>query len=143
MMVYNGMESFSFGAENKIRIFPPNSYKFKPKDHIIIDEVQECILDNSWYQYNSKQEDKWYFLSINSLAEYFNRVNESKPLSDIPEIIDQKPLYVIFEGPRPGMYISFEEVAIQKIETKLTGGLIWKNTQILMKHWERLGKLLE
>jgi len=43
---FNGIESFSFGPENSLRIFPPNSYKFKPKDHIVLDEVQECILDN-------------------------------------------------------------------------------------------------
>jgi hypothetical protein len=40
------IESFNFGNDNKLKIFSPNSFKFKPKDHIIIDEVQECILDN-------------------------------------------------------------------------------------------------
>jgi len=44
---FNGIETFTFGSENnKLRIFPPNSYKFRPKDHIILDEIQECILDN-------------------------------------------------------------------------------------------------
>jgi hypothetical protein len=41
-----GVEPFNFGNDNKLKIFPPNSFKFKSKDHIIIDEVQECILDN-------------------------------------------------------------------------------------------------
>ena len=45
-MNFAGIESFIFGTDNKLRIFPSNSYKFKPKDHIIIDEVQECLLDN-------------------------------------------------------------------------------------------------
>ena len=42
----SGMEVFMFGAENKLKIFPPNTYKFKPKNHIVLTEVQECILDN-------------------------------------------------------------------------------------------------
>jgi hypothetical protein len=79
-MNFNGIETFSFGAENKLRIFPPNSYKFKPKDHIVLDDMQECILDNLWYQYNNKRDDKGYFLSIlNSLDEYFNMINGKIP----------------------------------------------------------------
>lgn len=57
-MTCNGVEIFTFGIENKLRIFPPNSYKFKPKDHIVLDDVQECILDNFWYQYNNKRDDR-------------------------------------------------------------------------------------
>jgi hypothetical protein len=57
-----GVESFSFGNGNKLKIFLPNSFKFKPKDHIIIDEVQEYILDNFWYQYNNKREEMGYML---------------------------------------------------------------------------------
>jgi hypothetical protein len=33
------VESFSFENDNMLKIFPQNSFKFKPKDHIIIDEV--------------------------------------------------------------------------------------------------------
>ena len=44
-----GNESFSFGTENRLRIFPPNTYKFKPRDYIVLDEIQECILDNFWF----------------------------------------------------------------------------------------------
>ena len=97
-MNFSGFESFSFGAENKLRIFPPNSYKFKSKDHIILDEVQECILDNFWYQYNNKREDKGYMLSIlNSLAEYFHMINELLPTSENPEVIEpnQYMLYMM------------------------------------------------
>jgi hypothetical protein len=57
-----GVESLSFENGNKLKIFPPNSFKFKPKDHIIIDEVQEYILDNFWYQYNNKREEMGYML---------------------------------------------------------------------------------
>jgi hypothetical protein len=54
----------AYNITNKLKIFPPNSFKFKPKDRIIIDEVQECILDNFWYQYNNKREERGYMLSI-------------------------------------------------------------------------------
>jgi hypothetical protein len=122
-----GVESFSFGNDNKLKIFPPNSFKFKPKDHIIIDEVQECILDNFWYQYNNKREERGYMLSIlNSLAEYFHMTNEALPKYDGHDSIEQKPIYVIFEGSKPGVYISFEEIIGQKVGTKYTGGISWK-----------------
>jgi hypothetical protein len=68
-----GVESFTFGNDNKLKIFSPNSFKFKLNDRIIIDEVQKCILDNFWYQYNNKKEERCYMLSIlNSLTEYFH-----------------------------------------------------------------------
>jgi hypothetical protein len=77
-MNHMGVESFSFENENKLKILPPNSFKFKPKNHIIIDVVQECILDNFWYQYNNKREEKGYMISIlNSFGEYFHMTNES------------------------------------------------------------------
>jgi hypothetical protein len=39
-MSFGGAEHFTFGQDNKLRIFPPNTFKFKPKnDHIILDEV--------------------------------------------------------------------------------------------------------
>ncbi|KAB8080352.1 hypothetical protein EE612_000819 [Oryza sativa] len=123
-MNYNGVEFFTFGEDNKLRIFPPNSYKFKPKDHIIIYEVQECILDNFWYQYNNMKD---YILSIlNSLAEYFHLINELMPVAKNIEAIQQKPIYVVFEGRVPGVYISFEEIISQKIDAKLTVGISWK-----------------
>lgn len=119
-----GVEFFSFGTDNKLKIFPPNSYKFKPKDHIIIDEVQECILDNFWYQYNNKREERGYILSIlNSLAEYFHMINESSQQNEEYEQMEHKPIYVIFEGSTPGIYISFEEVIGQKKEAKYVGGI--------------------
>lgn len=55
---------FCFRVENKLRIFPPNTYKFKPRDHVVLDEVQKCILDNFWYQYNNKRDGKGYMLAI-------------------------------------------------------------------------------
>ena len=90
------VEYYTFGSENKLRVFPLNTFKFKPKDHILMDEVQQYLLDNLWYQYNNKKEDRGYFLAIlNSLAEYFHMTNESLPKCEDPESIEQKPLNVV------------------------------------------------
>jgi hypothetical protein len=52
-----------------------------------------------------------YMLSIlNNLAEYFHMMNETLPKYDDHDSIEQKPIYVIFEGSKPGVYISFEEI---------------------------------
>jgi hypothetical protein len=116
-----GVESFSFGNDNKLKIFAPNSFKFNPKDHIIIDQVQECILDNFWYQYNNKREEMGYMLSIlNILAEYFHMKNEALPKYDDHDSIEQKSIYVISEGSKLGVYISFEEIIGQKVGAKYT-----------------------
>ena len=124
---FNGIETFSFGPENKLRIFPPNSYKFKPKDHIVLDEMQECILDNFWYQYNNKREEKGYMLSIlNSLAEYFNMINGKMPSPEEIEIPEVKPIYILYDGKVPGIYASFEKILAEKVEAKYTGGVSWK-----------------
>jgi hypothetical protein len=45
----NGTEVFTFGIDNTLRIFSPNTFKFKAKGHIALDEIQECILDNFWF----------------------------------------------------------------------------------------------
>jgi hypothetical protein len=122
-----GVESFNSGNDNKLKIFRPTSIKFKPKDHIIIDEVQECILDNFWYQYNNKREERGYIISIlNNLAEYFHMTNKAMSKYDDHDSIEQKPIYVIFEGSKPGVYISFEEIIGQKVAAKYTGGISWK-----------------
>uniref|UniRef100_K4A1T1 Reverse transcriptase/retrotransposon-derived protein RNase H-like domain-containing protein n=1 Tax=Setaria italica TaxID=4555 RepID=K4A1T1_SETIT len=122
-----GIDCFCFGAENKLRIFPPNTYKFKPRDHIVLDEVQECILDNFWYQYNNKREDKGYMLAIlNSLAEYFHTINGLIQPKESPENIEKKAIYVIYKGKNPGIYVSFEQVIAQKIEKDKDGGILWK-----------------
>jgi len=72
----SGGECFSFGTENKLRIFPPNTYKFKPRDHIVLHYIKECILDNFWFQYNNKREDNGYMLAIlNSMGKYFHIIN--------------------------------------------------------------------
>lgn len=119
-----GIDYFNIGA-NKLQIFPPNSYNFKVNDYININEIQECILDNFWYQYNYKREDKNYMLSIlNSLAEYFHILNKAGIILKNPENIEPKDLYVVFEGKLPGIFISFEEIKAQM--TNSINGMSWK-----------------
>lgn len=66
-------------------------------------------------------------LSIqNSLAEYFHLLNYLMPASKNNEIIQQKPIYVVFDGKLLGVYISFEEIIAQKMDAKIMGGLSWK-----------------
>jgi hypothetical protein len=62
-VTFSDIETFVFGQDNKLKVFPPNSYKFKPRGHIILDEVQECILDNFWFQYNNKREKKLHVIN--------------------------------------------------------------------------------
>lgn len=117
------VEYYTFGPDNKLKVFPPNTFKFKPKDYIFMDEVQQCLLDNLWFQYNNKREDKGYFLAIlNSLSEYFHMINGMLPSSGSPDKIQLKPLYVIFNGKRPGIYTSFEEIVMLKNEMERKKG---------------------
>jgi hypothetical protein len=60
-------------------------------------------------------------LILNSLAKYFHMTNEALPKYDDHDSIEQKPIYVIFEGSKLGVYISFEEIIGQKIGSKYTG----------------------
>ncbi|KAG2611557.1 hypothetical protein PVAP13_4KG105000 [Panicum virgatum] len=121
-------ERFSFGTENRLRIFPPYIYiyiyKFKPRNHIVLHEIQECILDNFWFQYNNKRYDRGYMLAIlNSLAEYFHMINEKIQPKYSSINIEKKPIYVIYRGKTPGIYVSFEEVIAQQIEREKDGGI--------------------
>lgn len=124
----NGSEVFTFGIENSLKIFPPNTFNFKPKNHIILDEVQSSILDNFWYQYNNRREDKGYMLSIlNSLAEYFNMMNKKGSISANIDIQEIKPLYVLFDGTNPGIYMTFEEIIKEKMAArKKKEDITWK-----------------
>ena len=106
-----GGECFSFGIDNRLRIFSSNTYKFKPRDHIVLDDIQECILDNFWFQYNNKREDKCYMLAIlNRLAEYFHMINGKIQPKEPSGNIEKRSIYVIYRGKTPGIYVTFEEV---------------------------------
>jgi hypothetical protein len=60
---------------------------------------------------------------LNSLAEYFYMTNEALPKYDGHNSIEQKSIYIIFEGSKPEVYISFEEIIGHKIGIKYTGGI--------------------
>jgi hypothetical protein len=51
-------------------------------------------------------------LISNNLAQYFYMLNESLPKYEDYDSIDQKAIYVIFQGNTPNteVYISFEEI---------------------------------
>jgi hypothetical protein len=63
---------------------------------------------------------------LNSLAEYFQMTNGALSKYDNHDSIEKKLIYVIFEGSKLGVYISFEEIIGQKVGTKHTGGISWK-----------------
>jgi len=124
-----GNECFIFGEENKLKIFSPNTFNFKPKSHIRLDEVQRCILDNMWFQYAVKREEKGYMLSnLNSLAEYFhmfNTLNKNNPKP--PKIEKEKSLYILFNGNKPGIYMHWEDIQIEKFAAESQGkDLSWR-----------------
>jgi hypothetical protein len=60
---------------------------------------------------------------LNNLAEYFHMTNETLPKYDDHDSIEQKPIYVIFEGSKPGVYILFEEIIGQKVGPKYIGDI--------------------
>jgi hypothetical protein len=65
-----------------------------------------------------------YMLSIlNSFVEYFHMTNEALPKYDDHDSIEQEFIYVIFEGSKPGVYISFKKIIGQKVGVKYTGDI--------------------
>jgi hypothetical protein len=47
---------------------------------------------------------------LNSLTEYFHMTNEALPKYNDHDLIEQNPIYVIFEGSKSEVYITFEEI---------------------------------
>jgi len=60
---------------------------------------------------------------LNSLAEYFHMINEKIQPKDPSINIEKKPIYVIYRGKTPGIYVTFEEVIAQQIEREKDGGI--------------------
>ena len=50
---------------------------------------------------------------LNSLAEYFHMINGKIQPKEPSGNMKKKPIYVIYRGKTPGIYISFEEVIAQ------------------------------
>ena len=63
---------------------------------------------------------------LNCLAEYFHMVNGKIQPKDPSINIEKKPIYVIYRGKTPGIYVTFEEVIAQQIEREKDGGISWK-----------------
>jgi hypothetical protein len=65
-----------------------------------------------------------YMLSIlNSFVEYFHMTNEALPKYDDYDSIEQESIYVIFEGSKPRVYISFKKIIGHKVGVKYTGDI--------------------
>ena len=60
---------------------------------------------------------------LNSLVEYFHMINGKIQPKESSSNIEKKPIYVIYRGKTPGIYISFEEVIAQQIEKEKDGGV--------------------
>ena len=63
---------------------------------------------------------------LNSLSEYFHAMNKTLPKSANIEVQEAKSLYVLFDGNRPGIYVNFEEIIVEKLAAKKKNeGLNW------------------
>ena len=68
------------------------------------------------------RERKEYMLSIlNSLAEYFNQMNRHLPKPEKVEIQKGEKLYILFDGNKPVIYLTWEDIMIEKIDAKGRG----------------------
>ncbi|KAG2605007.1 hypothetical protein PVAP13_4NG123238 [Panicum virgatum] len=63
---------------------------------------------------------------LNSLAEYFHMINWKIQPKNLSSNIEKKPIYVIYRGKTPGIYVTFEEVIAQQIEREKDRGISWK-----------------
>uniref|UniRef100_A0A453PJJ9 Uncharacterized protein n=1 Tax=Aegilops tauschii subsp. strangulata TaxID=200361 RepID=A0A453PJJ9_AEGTS len=53
-----------------------------------------------------------------SLAEYFNQMNRHLPKPEKVEIQKGEILYILFDGNEPGIYLTWEDIMIEKIDAK-------------------------
>ena len=56
---------------------------------------------------------------LNSLSEYFNELNKKLPKK--VEMPKGEILYIIFDGNKPGIYLEWENIMIQKLDAKREG----------------------
>ena len=52
------------------------------------------------------------------MAEYFNEINKILPKSAEIEARTMMPLYVLFDGKKPGIYVTFDEILIEKVKAR-------------------------
>ena len=58
---------------------------------------------------------------LNSLTEYLNELNRNLPKPEKIEIPKRKTLYIIFDGNKPGIYLEWENIMIEKLDVKIKG----------------------
>ncbi|WVZ57912.1 LOW QUALITY PROTEIN: hypothetical protein U9M48_008246, partial [Paspalum notatum var. saurae] len=129
---FNGTESYVFSPDNKLRIFPPSAFKFKQKNHIVLND--ECILDNFWHQYNNQKEKMGYFLSIfNSLAKYFKIINTTQTKSyQVPKNHQNKSHYISYiKAQNSSSKPSYKQVLQKNINPIDKEYLEWKMIELL------------
>jgi hypothetical protein len=64
---------------------------------------------------------------LNSFAEYFHMTNEALSKYNCYNSIEQNLIYVIFEGSKSRIYISFKEIIEQRVEAKYIGAYPKRN----------------
>ena len=88
-----GSECCLFRNNNK---FPPNTFKFKPKNHMYDDNIERCLLNIKGI---INRQQKGYMRSYyNSPEEYFYMINKNIP----------RPTYIVFNG----IPMTLEEIQI-------------------------------
>ena len=75
-----GSESYISGNNTRIRILPPNTFNFRPKDHFQVYDMEICLLD---IKDIIRRQEKGYMQSnINNRAVY----------------LTPRPIYIMFDG---------------------------------------------
>ena len=64
---------------------------------------------------------------LSSLSEYFNLWNKGTPKAAQKELQKEKVLYIIFDGNKPGIYMSYEDIIKEKFEAR------WKKEDLTWK----------
>ena len=63
---------------------------------------------------------------LNSLAKYFHMINGKIQPKESSVNIEKRPIYVIYRGKTPGIYVTFESIIAQQVERENDGGVSWK-----------------
>ncbi|KAM3335580.1 hypothetical protein ACQJBY_029842 [Aegilops geniculata] len=96
-----GSDCLIFGDDNKLKIFPPNTFNFKPKDNIHVDDIERCLLD---IKDIIKRQEKGYMRSnINTPAIYFT----------------PRPTYIMFDK----IPMTWEEIQIRRDQINYASNL--------------------
>lgn len=70
--------------------------EFNKKEHINVNKTEAVLIDNIWIAH-FKRDQKHLIASLNGLCEYFTQAHKNDSL------------VIVFNGPKPGMYVSAQE----------------------------------